>query len=138
MKSTAALLLIAIAGCASAVDVATLPLEKGTYILDGAGDTCEAAPNAATLYFDGNSILGPHGEPCTSKVASVNGQRYQVEMACIVLAKDGTVMPELKSMVFDINNRTSFTTMHGQDHMKFHRCGAYAAALPLHAQFGAN
>ena len=138
MNYCASLLLLAIAGCAGAADVSMLPLDKGTYILDGAGANCAAAPNAATLYFDGNSILGPHGEPCTSKITAVDGQRYTVNMACVVLMQDGTVLPELKTMIVDVDGRTRFSTQHGQGAVNFHRCGAYPAPPPLRAEFRAR
>lgn len=141
MKCSPALLLIAIAGCASAADVATLPLDKGTYILDSAGAAaaCADVPNAGTLYFDGNSVIGPHGEPCTSKIVSVDGKRYTIESACIAFQHGDVVLPTLQTTVVKVGSRSRFALQNGQkEWWAFHRCGPYPGNVPLHAEFHAD
>lgn len=119
------LIFLCLAGGAIAAAPRAIPLQAGTYILDGAGKTCADVPNAGTRYFDGRNMLGPHEEPCSSTVKSVSkdGRVYTISNACSGQMMDGSKVAESRTIKLKITGKASYRDLSGQG--AFHRCGPY-------------
>lgn len=125
-KNLSGLILLCLAGGAIAAAPRAIPLQAGTYILDGAGKTCADVPNAGTRYFDGKNMLGPHEEPCTSSVKSVSkdGHVYTISNACAGQMMDGSKVAETQTIKLKITGKASYQDLAGNG--SFHRCGPYS------------
>jgi len=86
-----ALVLILAGGIARAADLATLPLNPGTYVL-ASYPRCEEAPLAAVVRFDGRSLAGPHDSNCRTEILERDGSTFRIRRGC---RADGASQPSI-------------------------------------------
>lgn len=125
---SACAVLLSIGSLAGAAAPHPIPLDAGTYVLDGAGKTCEDVANAGTLYFDGANLIGPHDHASRSVVRSVSkdGATYVLDTRFTAYTMDGKPVPDARADVLHIGGRTSFRLVDEASHADkggFHRCG---------------
>lgn len=117
-------------GATTAQAASTLPLEAGTYIDGGAQATCAGTANAATLYFDGKSLQGPHLEMCKTAIRQVarDGKTFETQSLCNEQDKDGHPMQQKELRTIRVADRTHFQELIANAAPRdFHRCGPYPA-----------
>lgn len=126
-----ALLALALGVAATAVAAPShhrVPLQAGTYILDGAGKRCADVPNAGTLYFDGKNLIGPHDHEVSTSIKSVtqDGQTYTVRSTSTSYDVDGKPVRESRLQILQLRGKASFRVIDrktGKPESGFHRCG---------------
>ena|SRR5471032_774279 len=128
VRFASALIAVLAAGVACAAPALPIPLNAGTYVLDGAGAACDDVPNAGTLYFDGRNVVFPHDRHSLSTVAAVSADNriYTIDIAAAGFKVDGSPMRGLHRIVVKIQDDEHFQFIEqggkkSDDH--FHRCG---------------
>jgi len=105
-----------------------VPLQAGTYILDGAGKRCADVPNAGTLYFDGKNLIGPHDHDVNTSIKSVStdGQTYTVRSISTSYDMNDKPVRESRLQILQLRGKASFRVIDrktGKPESGFHRCG---------------
>lgn len=105
-----------------------VPLQAGTYILDGAGKRCADVPNAGTLYFDGRNLIGPHDHDVQTSIKSVaaDGQTYTLRSISTSYDMNGKPIRESQLQILQLRGKSSFRVIDrktGKPESAFHRCG---------------
>lgn len=127
-----ATLVLALAGLSAGAMAAPshhrVPLQAGTYILDGAGKRCADVPNAGTLYFDGKNLIGPHDHDVSTSIKSVSpdGQTYTVRSTSTSYDMHGKPMQDARLQILQLRGKASFRVIDrktGKPESAFHRCG---------------
>jgi len=128
VRLASALIAVLAVSTASAAPALPIPLNAGTYVLDGAGATCDDVPNAGTLYFDGRNVIFPHAQHSLSTVAAVSqdNRSYTIDIAEAGFKVDGSPMRGLTRVVLTIQDDEHFQFIEQggkKSGEKFHRCG---------------
>ena len=105
-RFASALIAVLAAGAAAAAPALPIPLNAGTYVLDGAGASCDDVPNAGTLYFDGRNVIFPHAPHSLSTVAAISADNrsYTIDIAEAGFKVDGSPMRGLRRVVVKIED----------------------------------
>lgn len=129
-RFVSALFAVLAVGTASAAPALPIPLNAGTYVLDGAGAgaACDDVPNAGTLYFDGRNVIFPHVPHSLSTVAAISpdNRTYTIDIAEAGFKIDGAPMRGLHRIVLTIPDDEHFRLIEQagkKSDDKFHRCG---------------
>jgi hypothetical protein len=93
-------------GLAALSSSAILPLRPGNYVLTG--QSCQDAPFAAMVTFDGRGFGGPHATHCTSAVLQQRGNDYRVHTTCTALGDGSPAKPSALVERYRITSQTSF------------------------------
>ena len=107
-------------------DTEPLPVKHGVYVRKAV--SCQGAPNAAILVWDGIGLSGAHSSKCTSRIVSRNGSTFKMTTACSAMgdgSPDSSGFTE-ELMVSSVS-KTSFVIARGsQPGIAYRWCSADA------------
>lgn len=96
-----------------------LPIERGTYVRDGADAT--DPPFVAMLAYDGSSFSGPHSSACTSTLLEHRDANYRVSTTCLADGDGTPAAPHTEQADIVVQSTTRLRFSHGDD-TAIYRC----------------